>query len=351
MNEFQEKQLEKAKQHALSKNGECLSTEYSGAHGKMLWKCESQNHKEWHAKYNNVVSSGQWCPECGKIQQAKSKTNSQGLELAKAHAISKNGQCLSTEYKHSKAKLLWKCESQNHKEWHASYSDVLNGGKWCPDCGTQNASEKNTNSQGLEIARAHALSKNGQCLSTEYINNREKMLWKCASQNHKEWHAKYRDVVNGGQWCSECSNEKFISESRVRLIFESFYSQPFPSVKAKWNVNFLTGRCLELDGYCEMVKVAFEHDGEHHSKMVSYNSKHEPVINALMYQKCKDYEKKQNCKRQGVLLVNIPILEPKDRNVFKTFLDNVINSCKKNGLDITLTYDQLITLEKQFYTV
>ena len=32
MNEFQEKQLEKAKQHALSKNGECLSTEYSGAH-------------------------------------------------------------------------------------------------------------------------------------------------------------------------------------------------------------------------------------------------------------------------------------------------------------------------------
>jgi len=112
----------------------------------------------------------------------------------------------------------------------------------------------------------------------------------------------------------------------------------------------LTGKCLELDGYCEMAKVAFEHDGEHHKKIVSYNN-HEPIINDLIYQKCKDYEKKQNCKRQGVLLINIQILEPKDRNVFQLFLENVINSCKKCGLEMTFTDDQLITLEKEFYTV
>ncbi|WP_241170332.1 zinc-ribbon domain-containing protein [Serratia marcescens] len=351
MNELQEKQLKKAKQHAISKGGKCLSTEYLNNKAKMLWKCENLNHLPWSATYSKILNDGTWCPECGKIQSSESKTNRQGLELAKAHALSKGGACLSTVYINSQKPLRWKCENINHKEWQANFNNIINNGRWCPECGIQNMAENNINPQGLEIAKAHAKSKNGECLSTEYKNSKIKMVWKCENSKHKEWHTTYNSVVTSGCWCPECSNEKFINENRVRLIFELFYGKSFPSIRPKWNVNFLTGRCLELDGYCETVKVAFEHDGEHHSQIVSYNNKHQPIINELMYRKCKDYEKKQNCKRQGVLLVNVPILEQKDRNIFQLFLDNVINSCKKCGLEMTFTDDQLTKLEKEFYTV
>lgn len=350
MNERQEKQFSIAKEHAKAKNGQCLSYEYKNNITKMLWQCSNPKHKEWNATFHSVLIRDCWCPECGKEIGKHKQKNSQGLELAKAYAKSKNGECLSTEYKNCKSKLEWKCSNQNHKVWTARYTSIVNDDVWCPECGEMQAAANRTNKNALEMAECLAKSKNGDCLSTKYVSSNHKLLWKCSNKNHKEWYAKYSSVVNDGSWCPACSNEKYISESRVRLIFEIFYRQPFPSVKPKWNVNFLTGRCLELDGYCEIVKVAFEHDGEHHKKLVSYN-KYEPVINTLMYQKCKDYEKKQNCKRQGVLLINVPILEQKDRNVFQLFLDNVINSCKKCGLVMTFTDDQLATLKKQFFAV
>jgi len=70
MNELQEKQLERAKQHAISKDGECLSTEYKNSERNLVWKCSNSSHKEWCATFSNVIYKGSWCSECGNLKAA-----------------------------------------------------------------------------------------------------------------------------------------------------------------------------------------------------------------------------------------------------------------------------------------
>lgn len=36
----------------------------------------------------------------------------------------------------------------------------------------------------IDSARGLALSRGGKCLSTEYVNNRTKMLWECGNGHH-----------------------------------------------------------------------------------------------------------------------------------------------------------------------
>ena len=59
-------------------------------------------------------------------------------------AKSREGYCISTEYKNNRIHLLWKCK-EGH-EWIATPSNIKRG-KWCPRCGAKRAWEKRRNSQ------------------------------------------------------------------------------------------------------------------------------------------------------------------------------------------------------------
>lgn len=54
--------LIKAQIAAEERGGECLSTEYTGGHDKMQWRCA--NGHEWSAVYTAVVNCGDWCRQC-----------------------------------------------------------------------------------------------------------------------------------------------------------------------------------------------------------------------------------------------------------------------------------------------
>ena len=54
--------LEYAKQIAFSRNGECLSTTYRNSKTPMTWKCH-QGHI-WNIPLNNIKNSSSWCPYC-----------------------------------------------------------------------------------------------------------------------------------------------------------------------------------------------------------------------------------------------------------------------------------------------
>jgi len=58
--------LEKAKNFAISKGGECLAIEYKNRDEKLAWKCDNKNHKSWLSSYRSVMSRGFWCPQCRK---------------------------------------------------------------------------------------------------------------------------------------------------------------------------------------------------------------------------------------------------------------------------------------------
>ncbi|KAA8492289.1 hypothetical protein FVE85_3727 [Porphyridium purpureum] len=80
--------------HSLS--GKCLSTEYKGSQGKLLWECD-QRHTFWLAPNNirrSYTSGGRkpsWCPTCARIRRQATKavsTKAKGncASTAKAHA-------------------------------------------------------------------------------------------------------------------------------------------------------------------------------------------------------------------------------------------------------------------------
>jgi hypothetical protein len=346
MNEHQKEQYQKAINKAKERGGECLSKKYSNNRTKMLWQC-ANGHEPWETTFKSVVNSNQWCKHCGITNRMDKQKNPQGLNLARKHAISKQGLCLSTEYKSNKTKMLWQC-ANSHEPWEASYEKVVSAGRWCPHCANEKKPFIRLLEDGLQQAQTHAALRGGLCLSTEYKGAQEKMLWQCA-KGHKPWIAKFNNVLDLGNWCPECSKRNS-SEQRTRLIFEEFFGKAFPTVKPTWNVNPWTYRKLELDGYCKEFNVAFEYDGQHHFGLVKYNGK-KIETNELTYQKFKDHQKKKNCLKQGITLVNIPFISESQRNKFHPFLANVIMACKERGFDMLFTLDQLTNLEKKFYAV
>ncbi|CAI2199685.1 18889_t:CDS:1, partial [Funneliformis geosporum] len=85
-------------------NGECLSDQYYDAHTKLLWRCK--NFHIWEAPPLTILR-GSWCRYCA----GTAKLN---IEIAKQIAFSRQGQCLSVEYKNISTPLLWACQ-YNHQ--------------------------------------------------------------------------------------------------------------------------------------------------------------------------------------------------------------------------------------------
>ncbi|CAG8649326.1 6768_t:CDS:2 [Cetraspora pellucida] len=114
--------LEIAKQIARDRNGKCLSTEYKNSNVLMQWQC-NMGYK-WNATLSSI-KAGRWCLHCaGSIPHT--------LEIAKQIAHSRNGKCLSSEYKNLETDLIWSC-AEGH-EWYAPLSRIKNQGAWCPYC-------------------------------------------------------------------------------------------------------------------------------------------------------------------------------------------------------------------------
>lgn len=297
MDNYKQKRILEAKEHAKSKGGECLSNEYSTTHSKLLWRC-ANNHK-WEASYKSILQQKYWCRKCARVEISNKQRNQEGIKIAKEYAESKGGKCLSNNYEKAKAKLVWKCEKSNHNSWEASYDTVVNHGKWCPQCAIEIRADKKTNKNGLLNAQKYAESKGGKCLSTEYRKAIDKLEWKCDKPDHKSWFASYSGVMSGS-WCPECSFF-YYKEHKVRDVLEYLLDGKFPKSKPIWNINPKTNKLLELDGYSEEKRLAFEFQGLHH-----YEDKifHKSKVD-LEYIKYKDEVKKNNCIENNVKLIII----------------------------------------------
>lgn len=221
--------------------------------------------------------------------------NNNTIEICKEYAESKGGQFLSTEYINNHTKMLWKCSNPTHQPWETSYAKAVQKGTWCPRCVGRFSKEEK-----LLMAKEHAESRDGQCLSTEYINSKSKLEWKCSNKNHKSWFTIYHSVVNKGSWCPECGIY-YYKEQKIRDLLEYFLKTKFPKSYLDWNINPLTDRLLELDGYSEELQLAFEFQGKHHYEVGVFNQTQED----LEYTKYKDKIKKENCEKNGITLIII----------------------------------------------
>jgi len=96
--------------------------------------------------------------------------------------------------------------------------------------------------------------------------------------------------------CPDCSSSR--SENLSRNIFENLFRFKFPKCRPEWLNK------LELDGFCEELKIAFEYNGIQHYKVIS--SFHHDSIEKFQQRQEHDALKKQICRERGIKLCIIP---------------------------------------------
>lgn len=180
--------LEELQSIAREKGGRCLSEEYRGIDEKLKWECEHGHVWETAPYY---IRNGSWCPKC----LGRGRTILEMKEIA----YEKGGECLSGSYVNNHTKLTWKCEKGHI--WDAVPAIITNG-SWCPMC----------SGRVITIYDMYSLAKtkNGKCLSHEYINSTTKLLWEC--HNGHQWKA-IPNSIQQGSWCPIC-NSKTISDMK-----------------------------------------------------------------------------------------------------------------------------------------
>lgn len=215
-----------------------------------------------------------------------------------------------------------------------------------------------------EITKAHKF----QCLSSEYINNKTKLIWQC--QHRHIWNAQLNSIVCGSG-CPYCSGRRktlkelnnlartlgiqFVGsetsykwkcrnshvwiarphviksghacpvcfagvgkEEKCRFVFGQLTGKKFPKTR-----RILGG--LELDGYCKELDMAFEHQGPQHYEEHFWHSKDSQ---AFSRQKKRDAEKTQLCKELGIRKIDIPHYECKNNLMIVDYISKQLRTHK-----------------------
>ena len=92
-------------------------------------------------------------------------------------------------------------------------------------------------------------------------------------------------------------------EGYVRSILESIFRTPFKSVRPEWLLNPHTGRRLEIDCFCQSLRLCVEVDGRQHSQFLPHFHK--------TYQKFQDMRERDIMKavmirKRGLKLIRVP---------------------------------------------
>jgi hypothetical protein len=229
----------------------------------------------------------------------------------RALAKSRGGKCLSKEYTNAETDLKWQC-GYGHI-WLAPAQRVKYYETWCPVCA---GSKKLI----LDIVKERAIERGGKCLSKRYKNNTIKMHFEC-KERHRFW--MQCCAVQRGSWCPRCRIR--VTERIAHEIFNRLFGVQFKKRRPDWLVNPKSGWVLELDGYNEELKLAFEYNGaQHYRAYGGWISKMR-----VKQQREKDIVKRKLCKHRGVTLIQIPDTIEKDE-----LANYIIAACKKYNVKI-----------------
>ena len=107
--------------------------------------------------------------------------------------------------------------------------------------------------------------------------------------------------INGSLACS--CNKKKSEECLGKLLEEIFPDNKFIKIRPDWIKN-KEGNNLELDFYCEYLKLAFEYQGIQHEEYNKFY--HRGDINNFYKQQEHDRIKKEICEKKGIKLICVP---------------------------------------------
>jgi hypothetical protein len=98
-----------------------------------------------------------------------------------------------------------------------------------------------------------------------------------------------------------------VREQAVCKALEDMYKRGFPTVRPSWLLNPATGHPLEYDCYNDDLRLAAEHNGEHH---YIYPNKYHKTEQEFLAQRARDEHKRRLSDEHGVYLLTVPYWVP-----------------------------------------
>ena len=145
------------------------------------------------------------------------------------------------------------------------------------------------------------------------------MLWECADGH--QWETTLSIIKNSYSWCPYDNTQ--LKEEICRAIFKQLFDDDFPKIRPKWLLS-PKKKSMELDGYNETLKLAYEYNGIQHYESVRNSD--------IEYQKKKDKIKVELCTKNNITLIVIPYTIK-----IKELPNFIINECKKHNIPIKNT--------------
>jgi hypothetical protein len=193
---------------AVSRGGECLSPKLKTSSDLARWECAFGH--IWQTRVKSI-QAGHWCPVCADNRILT-------IDEMQQIARERGGKCLSRNYKNGRTPLIWECVL-GHR-WRASPANVKSGtwkrGTWCPEC--YNARRRFHQTHDIEFTREIAFSRQGRCLSTQYLGSKSKLTWECGLGH--SWQAIPASVLQG-TWCPVCAHNQRLRLSELQDIATS----------------------------------------------------------------------------------------------------------------------------------
>lgn len=135
-------------------------------------------------------------------------------------------------------------------------------------------------------------AENGRTLFEDSLNYKERFLawYKNCADDYKD-SFEIEPISRQGFWQAE---------ALTRSMFEELLRSKFPKKRPTWLRTKNSKANMELDGYCEALKLAFEYNGEHHYMNIFENQ--------LPFQRIQDNDRRKSeiCKDNGVDLISVP---------------------------------------------
>ena len=265
-----------------------LSTEYKSNRIPLDYKCP-----EGHVGKLILTNflSGHRCRKCAYIKNGD--IFRKPFEEVKQAFTDSGYTLLSTEYKSIKIPLDYRCPEGHLGKIRL---DDFSSGHGCRKC----ADIKNGDRcrKPFEEVKQAFTERGYELLSTEYINCDTHLEYSCPKRHLGKITFSH---FSSGVGCAKCSQSR--SEKLTRDIFEKIMSVEFQTVRPDFLKNPKTGRNLELDGYNENLKLAFEYNGEQHYKFLKYFHDTEEDFKI---QREHDEFKYKKCLELGITLISIP---------------------------------------------
>lgn len=205
---------------------------------------------------------------------------------------------LSKSYKNATTHLSCQCKC-GHR-WCVIWKN-LSQGQGCPACAARTRSDKNRRAFQLSRVEVQRRLKtlNPKVRMTGLFQNCYTRMTLVCLLCQTQWTATWNNLKQGRCVCPNCGHGKrHTTEAQVRKVLERLTGWKFLKARPEW-LRGRSGRTLELDGYNERHKVAFEYQGEQHYLPIYGRT-------ALKTIQRNDERKRVLAYRNGVALIRVP---------------------------------------------